>query len=251
MKHKFLTLFLCLFFFVGYSQIKPNEKLVYVASYNMAGLMTNMAQLSIETELVKTTKKTYLHTSISATTFSKWDSYFKIRDLYESYVNPKTLKPSLYKRHVSEGDYTKTEKYIFSSDGKKITSTSKRKTSPTKKRVVNIGVNSVDIVSLILKLRTVNFQNFKFGQKKTYTIVFDEKEFSVSFKYMGKETINAGELGSKRCYKISISTNSEAITGKDKNLLWLTVDKNIPVLIKFSIPVGTGQLKLKTISTIK
>ena len=81
----------------------------------MNGLMTTMAQVSIETELVKTAKTSYLHTGISARTYSKWDTYFKVRDVYDSYVNPITLKPRMYKRNVSEGGYTKTEKYIFSS----------------------------------------------------------------------------------------------------------------------------------------
>ena len=81
--------------------------------------------------------------------------------------------------------------------------------------------------------------------------MFDEKEFSVGIKYMGKETINAGNLGSQQCYKIAVDANSDVVQGKDKNLIWFTVDKKIPALIKFTIPVGSGVLKLKTVSKIK
>lgn len=251
MKQTYLAIMLCLYLTTSFAQIKPNEKLVYVASYNMNGLMTTMAELSIETELLKTKKNTYLHTSLTARTFNKWDSYFKMRDLYESYVNPTTLKPSLYKRNVNETGYTKIEKYVFSKDGKTITSTSKRKTNPETKRTVSIKANTIDIVSLILQLRSVDFENFKLGQKEIFSLVFDEKEFSVSVKYMGKETIDTKVLGSKSCYKVSIGANSDALTGKDKNLMWLTKDEMIPALIKFSSPVGTGILELKTISSIK
>jgi len=236
---------------MGSSQVNPNEKLVYVASYNMNGLMTTMAQVSIETELLKTAKSTYLHTGISARTFSKWDTYFKVRDFYDSYVNPYTLKPRMYKRRVSEGNYTKSEKYVFSADGKKITSTSKKKSKPEVKNEVSIGANTVDIVSLITKLRALDFQKFTAGDKKKYTIVFDEEEFSVSIKFLGKQTIKAGNIGAKECYKIAIDANSDVVKGKDKNLIWFTVDKKIPALIKFSIPVGSGMLKLKTVSKIK
>ncbi len=62
---------------------------------------------------------------------------------------------------------------------------------------------------------------------------------------MGTETVNAGNLGTKVCYKLSIGAKTDALKGKDKNLIWLTADaKKVPALMKFSIPVGTGQLTL-------
>lgn len=251
MKKLLLALSLLLIFNVGFSQIKPNEKLVYAASYNMSGLLTHLAQVTMETELMKTSKSTFLHLSCQATTFSKWDTFFKIRDLYESFVNPTTLKPSLYKRSINEGGYTKTEKYLFKGDGKTVISTTKRKNKPETIRTISVGNSTQDIVSIVYKLRTVDFQNFKSGQTKSFTIIFDEKEVPVVVKYMGKETVAAGNLGATACYKISISAQTNALKGKDKNLIWLTADeKKIPALIKFSIPVGTGQLALSNATGI-
>ena len=125
-----------------FSQIQSGEKLVFASSYNMSGLMTQLAQVTMETETMKTSKNTFLHLSCQASTYSKWDSFFKIRDLYESYVNPMTLKPSLYKRNIFEGGFTKTEKYIFKPDGKTIISTSKRKNR--KKRPTKNGWNKME-----------------------------------------------------------------------------------------------------------
>ena len=103
--------------------------------------MTQLAQVTMTTETVATAKNSYLHLYCELSTFSKWDKFFKIRDIYESYVNPTTLKPSLYKRSINEGGYTKTEKYLFKSDGKTIISTSKRKNKPeTKKRGPKIAL---------------------------------------------------------------------------------------------------------------
>ena len=235
----------------GFSQIKSDEKLVYAASYNMSGLMTQLAQVTMETETMKTSKNTYLHLSCQAATFSKWDSFFKIRDLYESYVNPATLKPSLYKRNIFEGGFTKTEKYIFKPDGRTIASTSKRKNNPETNRTFTVGNSTLDIVTLIYKLRTVDFQNYKSGQTKSLMLVFDEKEIPVVVKFMGNETLSAGNLGNKECYKIAIGAKTQVLKGNDKNIIWLTADtKKIPALIKFSIPVGTGQLKLSNASGI-
>ena len=223
--------------------VKSGEKLVYAASYNMSGLMTQLAQVIMETETVKTSKSTLLHLNCEATTYSKWDTFFKIRDSYESYVNPITLKPSLYKRDILEGAFTKKEKYIFK--GNTIESTLKRKNMPESKKAFQIGPNTNDIVSTIYLLRNVDFSTMKPGQMKSFTVVFDEKEMSVSAKYMGKETVKAGNLGTKTCYKVSIGAKTNKLKGTDKNIIYLTADAaKVPALIQFSIPVGTGQLTL-------
>ena len=213
--------------------IKSGEKLVFSGSYNMSGLMTQLAQITMTTETVTTAKNSYLHLNCEAATYSKWDKFFKIRDLYESYVNPNTLKTSLYKRSIDEGGYTKKEKYVFI--GNQVQSTMKRKNKPETQKTFTVGASTQDVVSILYKLRTVDFSKFKVGQTKAYTIVFDEKEIPVVVKFMG----------------ISIGAKTDALRGKDKNLIWLTADnKKIPALIKFSIPVGTGQLTLTSATGI-
>jgi len=228
-----------------FSQIQTNEKLVYAASYNMGGMMTHLAEVTMSTEIVNTSKKNYLHLSWEAATFSKWDSFFKIRDLYETYVNPTTLKPSLYKRNIYEGGYTKAEQYVFKNDGRTVIGTTKKKNRPESKNTFTVGNSTQDIISMVYRLRVLDFNSFKPGQAKLFVIVFDQKEFPVTIKYMGKESVSGGILGTNVCYKLSIGAQTNALRGKDKNLIWLTADtKKIPVLVKFSIPVGTGQLKL-------
>jgi hypothetical protein len=227
--------------------IKAGEKLVYAGSYNMSGLMTQLAQVTMSTENVSTSKNTYLHLSCELSTYSKWDSFFKIRDIYESYVNPTSLKPSLYKRSIDEGGYTKKEKYVFK--GNTVNSTVKKRNRPETQKTFTIGGSTQDVVSLLYKLRSMDLSKFKVGQTQSLMIVFDEKQIPVTLKYMGKETVNAGNLGKKECYKISIGAKTDALKGKDKNLIWLTADnKKVPALLKFSIPVGTGQLALTSAS---
>jgi len=251
MKKYLFQLSFCLIFVSVLSSngqvVKPGEKLIYAGSYNMSGLMTQLAQVTLSTENVNTSKNNYLHLTCELSTYSKWDSFFKIRDLYESYVNPTSFKTSLYKRNILEGNYTKKEKYVFK--GSTISSTSKIMKRPETQKTFTIGNSTVDAVSLIYQLRTIDFSKFSIGQSKNYTVVFDEKEYPVTLKYMGKETVNAGNLGKKECYKISVGAKTDALRGKDKNILWLTADdKKIPALIRFSIPVGTGQLTLSSAS---
>jgi uncharacterized membrane protein YciS (DUF1049 family) len=229
--------------------VKSGESLLYSGSYYISGLLTQIAQVTMITEKVTTTKSNYLHFSCSLATYSKWDAFFKIRDLYESYVNPTNLKPSLYKRNINEGGFIKKEKYVIK--GSKVNSIVSFKNNKETKNSFTIGANTVDIVTFLYQIRTVNFANFNIGQTKSFTIVFDEKEMNILLKYMGKETINAGNLGKKECYKVSIAAKTAALRGKDKNIIWLTADgKKIPALIQFSIPVGIGNLTLKSATGI-
>ena len=250
MKKTFIFLLISVLIAPIFGQIKPGETLVFAASYEISGLMTNIAQVTMKTENISTSKNTFLHLSVEAETFKKWDSFFKVRDLYESFVNPANLKPSMYKRNVLEGDYTKTEKYVFNPDGKTVNSTSKRKTKPEVKKTFNKSAGSVDVVTLLYKIRTSDFSKLKPGQSISYSIVFDEKEYPVSIKLMGKETISAGNLGKKECYKLSIGAKTNKLKGKDNNLIWLSTDKKIPCKVQFNIPVGAGQLTLSKASGI-
>ncbi len=81
---RILLAFLLLFslFITGQNKtIAEGEKLTFTASYNMSGLMTDLAQVTMETKEVKTSKATLLRLRCNAQTFSKWDNFFKINDL--------------------------------------------------------------------------------------------------------------------------------------------------------------------------
>ncbi|ULC60759.1 DUF3108 domain-containing protein [Flaviramulus sp. BrNp1-15] len=228
-----------------------NEKLTYTASYNMSGILTDIAQVTMETSPVKTSKATLLRLKCTATTYSKWDNFFKIRDLYESYVNPKTLTPYLYNRDINEGTYYKNMKYTFSHKTKTVKSVQKKKKNQVENKSVSISSGTKDIVSTLYYIRLFDFANMSVGSSKTLPIIFDRKEVRGKITYLGKETISTA-IGRKECYKLAIgSSESDVLQGKN-NLLWITADENkIPVYGKFKIPVGNGELKIKSASGLK
>ncbi|WP_299550413.1 DUF3108 domain-containing protein [Seonamhaeicola sp.] len=231
--------------------IAPGEKLVYTASYNMSGILNDIAQVTMETSNVQTSKATLLRLKCTAATYSKWDHFFKIRDLYESYVNPKTLTPYLYKRNINEGSYFKAMKYTFSNKTKTIKSVQTKKNNQVENKDFKFNPGTKDIVSTLYHIRLFNYESMQKGERKTVTIVFDRKETKASITYLGKETINTA-IGKKTCYKISIGSQSKVLEGSNNNLLWLTADANkIMVYGTFKIPVGNGELKIKSATGLK
>jgi hypothetical protein len=232
--------------------ITAGEKLTYTASYNMSGILTDIAQVIMETNEVKTSKSTLLRLKCTAVTYSKWDNFFKIRDLYESYVNPNNLTPYLYNRDVNEGSYFKNMKYTFNHGSHTVKSVSKRKNNKIQNKNIKINSGTKDIVSTLYYIRTLDYKSMPVNTKKTFTILFDNEEIKGIVTYLGKETISTA-IGKKECYKLAIgSSETHVLQGKNNNFLWLTADQNkIIVYGKFKIPVGNGELKIKSVSGLK
>lgn len=238
------------------TSIGTSEKLTFSASYTMSGLLTELAEVTMETNTVKTSKSTLLRLKCTAATYSKWDNFFKIRDLYESYVSLKSLTPYLYKRDINEGGYEKFMQYKFKHKTNTVESVKRKKRSDgttwEENKKIKIGASTKDLVSTIYNIRNLDIHKAKPGDSEVFTIVFDNKEFSINVKYISKETIETN-IGKKECYKLAISVNnSDVLKGNNDNLLWLTADKNkIPVYAKFKIAVGSGELKIKSVTGLK
>jgi len=226
------------------------EHLVFQASYNMSGVLTTFAEVNMKVATVKTSKNSYLHLKCTANTYKKWDGFFKIRDLYEAYVSPYSLKPSLYKRDNNENGTIRQEKYIYK--GNNIQSTYVRGKSGDVKANFTIPANTRDIVSTIYYIRNLPIENANTGDQKDFNVVFDRKTKFATLTIMGTEIVST-ILGNKKCYKIGVSLKKDKLLkGKSSNVIYITADKNkVPVLIKFSIPVGSGQLKLTKANNLK
>jgi len=251
-----------LLFFIAFlvqsqnNAIGTDEKLVFTASYNMSGLLTDLAQVTMETSTVKTSKSTLMRLKCKARTYSKWDSYFKINDLYESYVNPNSLKPYLYKRDINEGGYYKFMQYNYNHKTNSVKSLKRKRrkdgTFWDEKTNLSINPNTMDLVSTLYHIRNLDIHKAKIGSADTFAILLDNKESNIKVTLMGTETIDTN-IGKKECYKLAISMNDNTILeGEANNVLWLTADANkIPVYAKFKIAVGNGELRIQSATGLK
>ncbi len=235
--------------------VGSNEKLVFTASYNMSGLLTDLAQVTMETSEVKTSKSTLLHLKCKARTFTKWDNFFKINDLYESYVHPSSLKPYLYKRDINEGGYYKFMQYNYNHNANTVKSLKRKRrgdgTYWDENKNLNISTNTKDLVATLYHIRNLDIHKANIGNSDTFTVLMDNEEFKVTITLLAKETINTN-IGRKECYKLAIAINNNILEGKNNNLLWLTADDNkIPVYAKFKVPVGNGELRIQSATGLK
>ncbi len=245
-----LFLILCMSQAIAIAQnglaFKDGERLTFTASYKMSGFMTELAQVSMETTEVKTSNNTLLHFKCRANTFKKFDAFFKIRDTYESYVSKLSLLPLLYKRDIQEGGYKKKMKYVYNQKSRTIKSTQTKLrrdgTEWIQDKNFGFSTGAMDVISTLYNLRNLPIENATIGDTKTFKILFDREETAITIKYVGKETINAGNLGQKECYKLQVLTSGDFLKS---GTLWLTADTNkVPVQARFTIPIGSGTLQL-------
>ena len=230
--------------------IKSGEKLTFIASFNVSGVMTDIAEVRMETSTVKTKTRELLRLKCTASTYSSWDKFFKVRDLYESYVDPETLLPVLYKRSIEEGTYKKELKYLFKRKSKIAISTLNKKGYKDFKTEVPITDSTLDIVSTIYNARILDYENFSVGKKITKKLIVDSEVQTVTIEYLGKENISVSNYGKKECYKLSIRFGGNEIEKiKGGKYIYITADDDrLPALIEATIPVGRIQIRLSNYS---
>jgi len=228
---------------------KSGEKLKFVASYNMSSLWTDLAEITMEVSDIKTSSQSLYRLKCAATTYQAWDSYFKIRDLYESYVDKISVKPFVFKRSIDEGGYKKDIKYVYKWKSGIVNATIKKRNGSETNQEVKITDDTYDLVSVLYMIRNIDYNSKRIGDLMNIKVLIDANVEIVTVKYAGLETLNVANMGKKKCHKLSVSLKDDKILkGKDLNNIWLTADENkIPVLIKAEIPVGSIQVRISEI----
>ncbi len=254
MKHTKLTLTLTILLLsVGMfgqtstnTALKGGEVLRFAASYNMSGLWTALAEIRMEVRAVKVQGRNLYRLINTAKTYQKWDSYFKIRDSYQSWVNPTTLSPYIFKRSVNEGGTSFKVDYIFKRKSLTASAVNTNSEGQKRKSTVKITANTLDLASVVANVRKLNLKSSTPGKVYYFTLLVDNKLLKIGLKYRGKQTIKVGKYGNKECHKLGVFLTDEKIMKNNAtNNIWLTADANkVPVLIKAVIPVGSIQIRL-------
>lgn len=229
------------------------EVLKYVGSYYMKSLWTDIAEVTLKVNQVTVSEKPLLHLQGTANTYKSWDTYFKVRDVYQSWVLPSSGQPLIFKRDMYEGGYTNDSKYVFKHKSKTAVCKQKHKDGRETEQTVPILANTFDVVSVLYYARSLDYENFTVNKTVAATILIDNKLETIHIKYLGKETIKVAGMGSFSCYKLAVSVKNEnLIKNKLTNNIWLTADANrVPVFIKAEIPVGSIQLRISEMSGLK
>jgi hypothetical protein len=217
----------------------------------MSSLWADLAEVKIDVADLNSGGKSLYVITATASTYSNYDSFFRIRDLFQTYIDRTQVKPYMFKRVVDEGGYKFDMKYVIQRNTLQAKFEFNR-SGNTRNEIIKITENTQDLVSVLYYVRTLDFEKMPLNKSLAIPTLIDDKVQDVVLTYKGKETVKTDAFGSVSCYKIGVSAKNKGIVNKESNNIWLTADNSkVPVLVKAEIPVGSVQLRIVEAKGIK
>lgn len=234
--------------FLGFSQldnIKNGEKLTYRLHYGFLNAGTATLTTS---QITYKAKPHYRVTGVGRSTGAV-RLFFKVDDVYESYINIATGLPSYYVRNVSEGGYRRHFETEFNHENQSLTLTNKLdQTSKNFKTLKGIQ----DMISSFYYLRSMDNSKFKVGSSIKMSVWIDDEAYPFMLKVTGIEN-KSTKFGTISCLKIVPYVMSGRIFKSQEGVtMWVTNDENhVPVEMKAELLVGSLKASLDDFSGVK
>lgn len=175
------------------------------------------------------------------------DKFYKVRDTLRTTFSAKTMLPTRYERIAHEGgDYYAHDVVSFGRSGANVTAktVAKRRTKKhpqlrTESYSLSGTGRSVDMLSVLYYLRSMNFDRMVRGQSENLTIFSGKKKENLRITYHGRERI---KINGKHydSYRVFFTFTSD---GKKKSSdpidAWISADASrIPLKIEGSLKIG-------------
>lgn len=176
--------------------------------------------------------------------------FFKVEDIYESYIDKNTRNPYRFVRKINEGGYTKNQEGFFDQKSDKITVKDyKHRTEKT----FDFPKNTQDILSSFYYLRNyANINKIKPGESVIIDMFFDDETTKFKLKFIGREDITT-KFGVVSTMIFRPLVQSGRIFKEEESLtLWISDDYNkIPIRIKANLLVGSLKADLEDYRGLK
>ena len=211
------------------------EKLRYRITYGF--MDAGEAVLELRSTPKKGSNRELIHAVGTGRTLGGFNAFYKVTDVYETYLDKKGVFPWFFARRVNEGGYKINQDYVFKHDLKKVES------GEGKEFKIPVGIQ--DMISSFYYARTLDYQDIKTGKTFEFKCFMDDAVWNLKIKYVGDEVISIRK-GKFTCHKFVpvVQTGRYFKSEEDVNF-WVTSDDNkIPVLVKAKIPVGVVKMQL-------
>ncbi|MDR2887394.1 MAG: DUF3108 domain-containing protein [Bacteroidales bacterium] len=220
---------------------KPGETIRYTINYGLI----SAGEATLELKTRQYGGATVWHSKLTGKTTGMVDAFFKVLDVYESYIDPATELPVFTIRNIREGRYRKYNEVAFDhrtrSDSTILTS------DLTGIHIAEKGI--LDILSCFYHFRDnimpLKKNSLKAGDMITINTWFTDELFPVRLKYVTTEDVKT-KAGKIRCYKFNPVTETGRLFETEEDVsFWFSADNNyLPVKIRFDIFVGAFTVEM-------
>lgn len=219
------------------SPFSPGENLKFSLYY---GIMDGgEATISLEK-----TKSGEYHAKATAKTVGMVRWFLDMNDVYESYFNPQTCKPSVAIRDIKENSYKYYDKVVYNHENHTVNS--------KKNGTVAVPKNVFDIVSSLYMMRNSGFRNMRLNDTLTTEIFFADEIFTFQVVYKGKENVTT-KLGTFKALKFQpVVEVGRVFSNEDDVNFWVSDDDNLlPLRAEFKVLIGSIKCDLLDYSGVK
>lgn len=233
--------------------VQPGEKITFEISYNWLIPWIDVGVASFEVKEATIGKNTFYHIIGTGRSYKSWDWFYEVRDIYQSWVDPVTLKPYYFKRDVNEDGFKIDIEYEFNRKDTLVYSQHRDSKKPLTYDTLKVTACTYDIISILYYARNIDYSKYSPGDKIPITIMLDGKLTPIYFRYLENDKIRMKDLGRVKCKVFAAYTVEGTVFHEGENLkLWVTDDKNrIPIQIKTPILVGSIKAKLINYTGLK
>ncbi|MDH6252697.1 hypothetical protein M2347_002424 [Chryseobacterium sp. H1D6B] len=247
---KILNILALFTFCLGFSQIDN------IADGESISLRIHYGILTAGSATLTTQKTTYkgephLYVKGTGRTSGAVKAFFKVEDLYESFINVNTGLPSFYVRDVKEGSYTQHFETVFNHDNQTLILTDKKNPANGSKVIKSVkGVQ--DMLSCFYYLRSKSPGELKTGTVINMNVWIDDEMFPFQLKVIGTENLKT-KFGTINCLKIIPSVKSGRVFKEKEGVtMWVSNDENhIPMLLKAELAVGSLKASIDDYKNVK
>lgn len=229
-------IFFLIFLFPGiiYPQInlpyKVGERSVFDISFG--GIKVGSAEMNI-TKQMQINGVSSFHIIAKGKTSPFFDFFFKVRDVYETYLDTSNVIPVMFVRDVQEGNYKKKQKYIFKHSDSAV---SWQDTSAI------IPINTQDMLSALFYARTFDKEHLKQNRSFFVPIFMDEENYLLEILYLYNEKIKTN-FGVVNCMVFKPKMQEGRVFQDGEQMrIWISDDKN-RLLIKAETKIWAGTIK--------
>jgi len=176
--------------------------------------------------------------------------FFKVVDVYESYIDKDSGNPYQFVRNINEGGYTKNQEGFFNQSSNRVTVKDYKK--KTEKTFV-IPKNTQDILSTFYYLRNYpTIDKIKPGESIEIDMFFDDETTKFKLKFVGRQDITT-KFGVVSSMVFKPLVQSGRVFKEQESLtVWVSDDQNrLPLRIKADLAVGSLKADLDAFKGLK
>ena len=171
--------------------------------------------------------------------------FFKVDDLYESYIDKASGSPYKFVRKIDEGGYTKNQEGFFNQASNRILV--KDYKNKNEKTFV-VPDKTQDILSSFYYLRNhPSIDKLKVGESISIDMFFDDETTKFKLKYIGREDITTKFGVVPSMIFRPLVQSGRVFKEQESVTVWISDDDNrLPVRIKASLAVGSIKADLES-----